>query len=140
MVSRRSMVLALSVVVLVVSAVVVYAYLASVSIKSIGRLKTLGLECDTEFIDWGFLDPGDVVNHTIQVKPTGTLLSVLTLTTETWDPLNASTFLSLSWDYTGEILDPGVWISLELSLSVDPLIHDVNSFSFDIVVTAESVS
>ena len=139
-VSRRSVVSTLVLFALVLSIVVVYAYFTSVSINCIGRIKTLGLECDPMFIDWGFLEPGDVVNRTILVKPTGTESSILSLTTEAWDPLNASEFLLLSWNYTGAVLDPGEWISLELSLYVDPLIHDITSFSFDIVVAAESIS
>lgn len=125
-----------------------YAILTSVlTIPSIGTLKTVGVEAywdpngtaPVEEIDWGSCTPASIYNKTIYLKNSGTALCGLNLTTANWNPLNASNYIGLSWNYTGQTLQPNEIIPVELTLTISENITNITSFSFDIVITAYEV-
>lgn len=53
---------------------------------------------------------------------------------ENWNPPSASTHMSLTWDYGGQVIDVGEVVEVTLSLSVFDTIERIASFSFDIIV------
>jgi hypothetical protein len=58
--------------------------------------------------------------------------------TSNWSPLNASDYLSLSWDYGGQSIDVDEVVQVTFTLSVDAGIEGITSFSFDITIAANS--
>lgn len=107
-----------------------------VKITNSGTIKSLGLIVDVDHIDWGKIAPNSLKTRIIQVSPNGTEAVTLLINTTSWNPQNASDFLFLSSNYTGETLFPGQWAPVELTLSVRESVSGITSFSFDIILTA----
>jgi len=70
------------------------------------------------------------------VKNTGTITVTLSLSTENWNPEEASKHFSLTWNYKGQKIPPGRTLSLTLTLSASNNLTGINSFSFNIIATA----
>ena len=85
-------------------------------------------------INWGIMSPEDSVNRTIYVKNTGTVPITLSMSAESWDPTEASDYLTLYWDQEGRELIVGESISVNLTLTVASNTNDFTNFSFDIVI------
>jgi len=90
-------------------------------------------------IDWGRPAPGDSVLVQIYIQNIGNEPSNLTLWTSDWVPVEAQTFLLLTWDYTGQDLAVMEIIPVTLTLEVDPDIQDIHDFSFDIGIGIQSI-
>lgn len=113
-------------------------------IPSTGIVKTVGVEAywnvgctqNVTLIDWGTLYASLVQNVTIYVKNTSNGDANLTLTTQTWTPSNASTFLTLTWNYNGTLLHQNEVRQTVLFLAVSDSITGITNFSFDIIITA----
>jgi len=88
------------------------------------------------FIDWEGIEPGSVKNVSLFVKNEGTVAADLFLSTDYWSPSNASEFMTLSWDYNGQILDRFEIVFVVLTLQVSPSVSGIKSFSFDIIIGA----
>jgi len=132
---------------LLVAAVIITAAVMSftLTVPSKGKLKKIGVEIYTDSagtiklneIDWGILGPGDVAQVTAYMKSIGNKPSNVTMTTQNWNPAIASSYITLTWDYPpGRILQPGEMIAVKFTLTVSESIKDVDSFSFDIVITS----
>lgn len=89
-------------------------------------------------ISWGMLEPGVSQNYTCYVRNEGSSSVVLSLSTINWNPIKASTFISLGWDYGGESLVPSEVVEVTFVLSVSPDVSGVSSFSFDTVVSSSN--
>jgi len=87
-------------------------------------------------IPWGLLEPGSDVSKTIYVQNDGNTATSLSMTTSGWDPLNASNYITLTWDYDGQTLNVGAVIQVKLTLSVSSNISGITDFSFLITITA----
>ena len=85
-------------------------------------------------IDWGVLEPGEEKNCTAYIKNESNVPVTLVLTTENWSPLNASSFVALTWDYDGQLLEVDGSVEVTFTLAVDPAISGIEAFSFDIVI------
>jgi len=120
------------------------AFLRSKRIPTFGMIGVLGLqvyadaECIAvlESIDWGKLEPGGSVSRACYVRLTGNSPSTLGLSTENFVPAGAAQYLDLSWDYGGQVVNPVEVLQVTLTLNVDPSTTGVESFSFDIIITA----
>jgi hypothetical protein len=120
------------------------ALLYQARIPASGVLKAVGLEvyedaaCTVklESIDWGLLAPGESKTITCCVKSSSTVETELFLTSESWDPAAAASFITVSWDYEGAILPAGKVAAADLTLHVDPAISNVEGFSGVIIITA----
>ena len=124
-------------------AIAVYGLIQfTVRIPGRGTVKTVGVsvfwdgKCTNEvdFIDWGFVEPGSANNVSVYVRNDGNVASTLFLTTENWSPANASGYIRLNWNYSGQPLDPSEVAQVKLTLTVSPTIEGVESFSFDITI------
>ncbi|MEM1590279.1 MAG: hypothetical protein QW175_07665, partial [Candidatus Bathyarchaeia archaeon] len=91
------------------------------------------------YIDWGDLTPNSETDYHAFVVNNGSVPVTLTLTTENWNPLEASNYISLTWDYLGDKINPGQAhpIIFTITVSGNP---SFTSFSFVIVITATEVS
>ena len=90
-------------------------------------------------IDWGQLRPGDTATKSVFAKNTGDVSINLSLSTGNWTPSTASSYISLSWNYTGALVQPNQTIPVKLLLTVSWSISGISEFSFDILVTAVEV-
>jgi len=62
----------------------------------------------------------------------------LSMRAENWSLPEASSYISLSWDYGGQSISPGEVVPVVLTLSVSDGISGITSFSFDLVITGSS--
>jgi hypothetical protein len=86
-------------------------------------------------INWGAIYPGNSTSTTVYVKNTGTVPITLSMTTGTWAPTNATTYLNLTWNRQGEILAAGASVSANLNLTAASDTGELTDFSFNIVIT-----
>ena len=89
-------------------------------------------------INWGMIDPGVSQNYTCYIRNEGNSASVLGLSTINWNPIKASAFIGLSWDYAGKFLLPSEVINVTFMLSVSPNVSGVSNFSFDTVISSSN--
>jgi len=134
------------IVVLSVAAVVggffAYALLGSSwTISNNGNVKAVGVcvywesGCVNEVssINWGYLEPGATHDVTVFVANEGNVPVTLSMTTDNWNP-GAATYITVSWNREGYVLDAGAVAETVITLSVSDEISDVTSFSFDIAI------
>jgi hypothetical protein len=123
--------------------VVVYGLMsASVYLQSVGTVKALGVgvywdnACSqaVSSIDWGLAEPGAVKNVTVYNRNEGNAPITLSLQTANWNPANATSYISLSWNYGGDIIGANQVVAVTLSLSISSNIQGITTFSFDIVI------
>lgn len=95
-------------------------------------------------ITWGSLQPNFTVNKTFYIRNQGTKEINLTLRAENWNPSNLSSYMSLTWNYDGTLIQPKEKIQVTLSLSTSPdpdfvdfiIANDLSTFTFNIVINA----
>jgi len=85
-------------------------------------------------INWGVLELGEEKNHTAYIENDSNVPVMLVLTTDDWSPVNASNFITLTWDYDGQPIAVGGSVEATFTLAVDPAISGIETFSFDIVI------
>jgi len=145
---RRSIIMTLMLTILLFSVTVLAVLYSSRYIINKGNIKTIGInvywdaECTNKMteINWGMLDPGWIGNVTGYLKNEGTYPVVLSVHTENWNPVGASSYISISWDYNNQTIEPNQIVPVVFTLSVSETIQGIESFSFDIVIIATSVS
>jgi hypothetical protein len=86
-------------------------------------------------IGWGTLNPGSTTNYTMYVKNTGDAQETLNMTTSSWNPGTASSYITLKWNQEKSILSAGASVPAVLTLTVSPSITGITSFSFNITIT-----
>jgi hypothetical protein len=86
-------------------------------------------------IDWGIFDPGTSKNVTVYVKDEGTVNIVLNLTTNSWSPVSASSYMTLTWNREGYLLTPSSVVQAVFTLSVSSSVSNITYFSFNSVIT-----
>ena len=147
--TRRSVALATIVIVagilaafVLLDGTVMGTLLGRVTLSNLGSVKAMGVgvywdsECSSRVasINWGMVEPGSTSDVTIYVKNEGNAAETLSSTTENWRPPIASTYMSLSWDYGGQVVEVGEVVQVTLSLSVSETIDGITSFGFDIII------
>jgi len=85
-------------------------------------------------VNWGTVEPGSTNHVTVYIRNEGNAAETLSSTAENWNPSTASMYMSLTWDYGGQVIDVGEVVQVTLSLSVSASITGITSFSFDIVI------
>ena len=116
--------------------------LGQVTLPNLGTVKAMGVGvywdsgCSNTVtsVNWGTVAPGSTNDVTVYVKNEGNAAETLSSTAENWNPSTASTYMSLTWDYAGQVIDVGEVVQVKLSLSVSEAIEGITSFSFDIVI------
>ncbi len=114
----------------------------SVTVGSSGTVKAVGVGvywdsgCTNRVtsISWGTIEPGTNVNSTVYIRNQGNSLATLSMHTENWNPTNASSYLVLSWNYSGQTLAVNQVIPVKFTLTVSPSTQGITTFTFDIVV------
>jgi hypothetical protein len=142
---ERNVLIAVLVLALVLSGAAYAALQYHYSIHNHGTISTIG--CVALYdnatliknIEWGTLTPNSWQDKTIQVKNNGTVNIALGLSTENWNPTNASSWITLNWNYTGQTLTPNQKIPLLLTLQTSANITGIIDFTFDTIITATQV-
>jgi len=123
---------------------VVSAMQTNQTISNVGGVKAIGVgvywdqTCTNNVtsINWGTITPGSIVNQTCYIRNEGNSVSNFSLQTSNWNPLEAADYINLSWDYSGESINPDEVAQVKLTLSVSGTIQNITNFSFDITISA----
>ena len=86
-------------------------------------------------ISWGSLYPSNSTARTVYVKNIGTVPITLSMTPVNWDPTDASTYLTLTWNQQGTVLDVGDSVTATLTLTVAADTGDLQDFNVNIVIS-----
>ncbi len=109
---------------------------AKVTTINVRVYKYLNRTPEVTSIDWGTLDPGETANFSCYIFNDGNAPMTLSLATESWNPTNASSQISLSWNYPANTPVPvSGAVATTFSLAVSPAISGITDFSFTIVIT-----
>ena len=90
----------------------------------------------TSSINWGVLDPSSNKTVNVYVRNEGNVAATLSKTTQTWNPSNASSYMSLTWNYANQTLSVNQALQLSLTLVVSSSVTGIDNFSFDITIIA----
>jgi hypothetical protein len=85
-------------------------------------------------LEWGTLEPGTAENITLYVRNEGNQAATLSLAINNWNPINASTYMALNWNYSGQTLSPMKSVPVALTLSVSSAATGIANFSFDVII------
>jgi hypothetical protein len=115
---------------------------STTTIASHGNLRIDGVgvydnrDCSiaTAYLDWGTLEPGSTRNITLYMRNEGNHQATIFMTAENWNPVNASSYMQLGWNYGGQILNPMEVVEVALTLSVSPTVENILDFSFDVMI------
>ena len=83
----------------------------------------------------GTLNPGTTTNQTVYIKNTGNVPETLTMTTNKWNPTNASSSLTLTWNRQNTVLNADQSIQATLTLTAASSTGSLTTFSCDVTLT-----
>jgi hypothetical protein len=83
----------------------------------------------------GALNPGATTNQTVYIKNTGNVPETLTMTAANWNPTNASSSLTLTWNRQNTVLNAGTSIQATLTLTAASNTGTLTTFSCDVTLT-----
>ena len=86
-------------------------------------------------IYWGNIAPTYSTNRTVYVKNAGTVPITLSMTTTSWAPSNAVSYLTATWNKEGYVLAAGNSTSATLTLIASASAGNITNFNFNIVIT-----
>jgi len=117
--------------------------LGRVTLPNMGTVKAMGvgvywdISCNNQVtsIDWGVVEPGATKDVTVYIRNEGNAPEILSLETSNWNPSLAASYMSVSWDYGGQVIEVGAAFQVRLRLSVSDGIDGITNFSFDVVIT-----
>lgn len=85
-------------------------------------------------VDWGSPEPGESICRTVYIKNPGNAKMILDLSSSSWSPAAAESYLSITWERQGATIDVDEVMQATLNLAVSDLITGVADFSFNIVI------
>jgi len=88
--------------------------------------------------DWGSIEPGSNKTFAVYIRNEGDSAVCLSMATSNWAPSAAYSYMTLNWNYSGQILSVGKVIPLELILAVSPSVTGITHFSFDLTIATTS--
>jgi len=68
------------------------------------------------------------------VRNEGNMPGYLSLSAVNWNPPIASSYMTLTWDYKGQVLEPYKSIKVTLTLLISQDIQGITNFNFDTVI------
>lgn len=89
-------------------------------------------------ISWGSMTAGGSTTQTIYIKNTGTGTLTLGLSSTDWSPVQASTYITMSWDKQGTQLLAGQSTQATLTITVSSSITGITNFSNIISISGTS--
>jgi hypothetical protein len=74
----------------------------------------------------------------LYIRNEGTAAVTLSKSLSNWNPSSLSSYLTLSWNYGNQALNPSTSLAITLSLTVASNTPATSSFGFDTIITAAS--
>lgn len=95
-----------------------------------------GQACTTpvESIYWGLIEPGASANQTVYVRNEGDTKTTLTMALSNWNPSTSPNYISITWNYTGQILNTNQVVPITFTLHIAENTQGITNFSFDITI------
>jgi hypothetical protein len=106
----------------------------NLKIDGVGVYQNANCSIPVTNLDWGTLEPGTAENITLYIRNEGNHAANLSMMVNNWNPINASTYMALNWNYSGQTLSPAESIAVTLTLSVSSAARNVVDFSFDVII------
>jgi len=133
------------IILMTVGAIIAISYFHGSPVRSISAIEasSLGIYWDPELlepadvIDWGILRPGEAKNITLYLVNETPSPIHISLNSSEWHPASAYRHMSVAWNHEGSLMGPSAVLKSDLSLTASPDIVNVETFSFNIVITAE---
>jgi len=143
MATRTEMVLGTALIVTIVIAVTVVLTMNR-AVGNVGKIRAIGFDvfadrnCTAPLtqIDWGLLSPGEMALFTMYARNSGNVNITLSYNTTGWNPVNASAFLLVAWNYSGQMIKPLEVVAVSTTLTVSPSISGVTNFSYTMNIQA----
>jgi hypothetical protein len=82
------------------------------------------------------LAPGESKSHVLFLRSESNVPVTLSMNASGWNPPQAANYIQLSWNYNGVQLQPQTIIPVTFTLTVNPSVSGISSFSFEIVLVA----
>ena len=105
------------------------------NVTSSGVIATPGLKTSVNNIDWGTLFVGSTVSQQVTITNNGTVPLTLSMTVDTWNPIQASSYITISWDQTGVTLQPGDSVTATFTITIAANVTGFTTFSNIIHIT-----
>ena len=113
------------------------------TINNAGNVNSVGVgvyweqECTNEVVtvDWGYIEPDSTQNVTIYIKNEGNTPMTLDLTTDSWSPVTAPTYIMLVWNREGAQVYGYSTLETTLTLTVSSNITEISTFNFNMTIT-----
>ena len=90
-------------------------------------------------INFGILKPGNITSQTVYLKNTGKKPISLSMIVDSWNPVDAKSYLAISWNRKDHIIKGNETISATLTLDVNEDVEGFSDFSFRIVMVGAQV-
>jgi hypothetical protein len=147
-VHRRAIFAATCILTIVILGTIIGDFGSSTTVAYAGSLKGLGVgiywdqACTNRTLsfDWGFVEAGSNNTLRVYIKNERNSAVSLWLSTSNWTPSASSGYMSLNWNYSGQVLSVNQVVPLEITLTVYPTITGITAFSFDTIITTTSES
>jgi hypothetical protein len=91
-----------------------------------------------ELVEWGPINVGDSATELIYINSTSNVPVTLSLLTADWLPVGADTYITVTWDLEGVVINPAEILEATVTLTVEPDAEG-GDFSFTTVINAEEV-
>lgn len=88
----------------------------------------------TSTIDWGTIEPNTTVTRTLYIKNTGNSPMTLNMTCSGWTPSAAATYMTLTWNREGALVNAAAVVAAVLTLNVSNSVTGITDFSVNIVI------
>ena len=102
--------------------------------EGIGAYSNLACTTPQTSISWGALEKGDSTTVTIYIRNEGDSPLTLSLSTSDWNPPSIDDYLTLSWNYNNQPINPNAVVQINLTLSVDPDAPAVSNFGVNLLI------
>lgn len=107
-----------------------------VQIRSTGSIKAIGVSFSQSSIDWGRIGRGESKTVVLTCTNINNTAATLSMAPANWSPSSASSYLLLTWNCTGVVLQPQQSCHAAFTLNAADADLPFSSFAFDIFVTA----
>lgn len=87
-------------------------------------------------IEWGTVGVSESKETSLYLFNSGSNSLFLDMITENWNPVNASQYIGLAWNYDGIPIEPqtGRPVRLTLTIFSNATLSGITNFSFDIII------
>ncbi len=140
--SSKIVIIAAAIAAVLITATTLAALNVSRNISFDGTLTSVNIEVysDSAFkqpcktVSLGIVDPGTTVTQIIYINNNGTVPVTLSMSTSKWNPMDASSYLNLSWNRENYVLAAGQTIQATLTLTAALNTGSLKTFSFSATI------